>query len=141
MKTQTEIVIETIQFYLADPVARRAKTRAGYSCHYAMPLEPSRRCAVGRCMTEKAIKEFGSYLGGVNQLIEDHGPLDTLLREEYRGHSQEFWFSLQVLHDEDCYWTADDAATLRRKSVKIDFPEALDSCVALGLVADSDIAE
>lgn len=140
MKTQTDIVIETLQFYLADP-ARRAKTRGGNACFYAMPLEPSHRCAVGRCMTEKAIKEFGSYTGGVNHLNADHGPLDTLLREEYRGHSKAFWFSLQVLHDEDCYWTADDAATLRRKSVKIDFPEALDSCVALGLVADSDIAE
>lgn len=140
MKTQTEIVIETIQFYLTDPAARRAKVRGGSACHYAMPLEPSCRCAVGRCMTEEAIKEFGSYTGGVNQLNE-HFPLDTLLREEYRGHSQEFWFSLQVLHDEDRFWTADDAATSRRKAVKIAFPEALDSCVALGLVANSDIAE
>lgn len=135
MKTQTDIVIETIQFYLADPAARIAKIMGGNSCHYAMPLEPSRRCAVGRCMTEEAIKEFGSYIGGVDELIEAHGSLEKMLREEYRGHSQEFWFSLQVLHDADCYWTADDAATRRRKLVRRCFPEALDSCVALGLVA------
>jgi hypothetical protein len=135
MKTQTEIVTETIQFYLADPAARRAKKRAGYSCHYAMPLEPSRRCAVGRCMTEEAIKEVGSYTGGVNQLNRDHGPLYRLLRAEYRGHSQEFWFNLQALHDEDCYWTADDAATRRGKLVRRCFPEALESCIELGLVA------
>lgn len=134
MKTQTEIVIETIQFYLADPAARRAK-RAGYSCHYAMPLEPNRRCAVGRCMTEEAIKKFGSYIGGVSQLNKDHGPLDNLLREEYCGHSQELWSNLQTLHDVDCYWTAGDAATFRRKLVRRCFPEALDSCIALGLVA------
>ena len=135
MKTQTEIVIETIQFYLADPVARRAKSLSVASCYYAMPGEPSRRCAVGRCMTEGAVKEFGSYIGGVDELIEAHGSLEKMLREEYRGHPQDFWFILQALHDEDCFWTADDAATRRREFVRSYFPDALDPCIALGLVA------
>lgn len=135
MKTETEIVIETIQFYLADPVARRAKTSGRSSCHYAMPGEPNRRCAVGRCMTEEAIKKVGSYIGGVDELIEAHGSLEKMLREEYRGHEQEFWFILQSLHDEDCFWTADDAATRRRGFVMRYFPDAFDPCIALGLVA------
>ncbi len=136
MKTETEIVIETIQFYLADPAARRAKSWDGSSCHYAMPGEPSRRCAVGRCMTEEAIKEVGRYLGGVEFLIGDHGALDKLLREEYRGHSEDFWIRLQILHDEDGYWTADDAAVRRGKLVRVYFPDALTPCIALGLVSD-----
>lgn len=136
MKTETEIVIETIQFYLADPAARRAKSWDGSSCYYAMPLNPRRRCAVGRCMTEEAVKEVGSYLGEVTQLVNDHGRLDKLLREEYRGHTATFWSHLQILHDEDCYWTADDAATRRGELVRSYFPDALDPCIALGLVAD-----
>jgi hypothetical protein len=141
MKTEAEIVIETLQFYLADPAARRAKSWDGPSCHYAMPGEPSRRCAVGRCMTEEAVKEVGSYMGEVGFLVDDHGALDRMLREEYRGLSEDFWRQLQTLHDEDCYWTADDAAVRRGKLVGIYFPDALDPCIALGLVADPDIAE
>jgi hypothetical protein len=137
MKTQTEIVIETIQFYLADPDNRRSVSEQG--CHYVIPGEPSRHCAVGRCMTPDALRRHGHILGNVHGLVRDAGArhLDDLLQAEYRGHPVTFWQDLQVLHDYLGAWTGgENAARTRGIFVRDRLPDALAPCIALGLVAD-----
>lgn len=137
MRTQTEIVIETIQFYLADPENRRSDYTKG--CHYTHPLNPDVHCAVGRCMTPDAQRDHGHILGSVFDLVRGAGAdhLDDLLQAEYRGHPVTFWQDLQSLHDYLGAWTGGENAALTRSIFVMDhFPDALAPCIALGLVAN-----
>jgi len=137
MKTQTEIVIETIQFYLADPENRRSASERG--CHYTHPLNPNVHCAVGRCMTTDALRDYGHTWGSVIDLVRDAGAghIDDLLQAEYCGHPMTFWHYLQILHDDIGAWTGgENAALTRGLFVANRFPDALAPCIALGLVAD-----
>lgn len=155
-KTIREIVEETVAFYTEDP-SRVARDPEKSVCYYRM--EPggeggeTRRCAVGRVMTEEALSSHGDFLGTVTDLVCDHhfynqvggadetpediqeflvahgfwDPeedgvvsifgldgdekeeviiktkreylLDSMIREEYRGHTISFWAALQDLHD------------------------------------------
>lgn len=33
--------------------------------------------------------------------------LDDVLKPRYRGHSYDFWFELQMLHDTEAFWSPD----------------------------------
>lgn len=138
MKTQTEIVIETIQHYLPDPLYRRGKKPTG-ECLYHVPAlfdVPERHCAVGRCMTAESLAAFGGFHGDVEALETKLGDtLDTLLREEYCGHSQEFWSNLQSLHDRDYNWLpGDEGACYRGEFLRDIFPDAVQRALDLGLI-------
>jgi len=139
MKTQTEIVIETLQFYLADPSARRSKSDSSTSCFYHMVTsDGDRNCAVGRCMTTKAIDLFGNFGGTVSELkkqLDLGDTLDTLFREEYRGQSERFWLALQYLHDNNLNWSLDDfGAKHRGDFIRSCFPDAVQPALDLGLI-------
>ncbi len=99
MKTAKEIIEETANHYTS---ANRSASPAG-SCFYKREED---MCAVGRCMTDFGIKAFGDYMGTVEELIDEAAkePFDYYLKEEYRGHSEEFWRSLQRMHDNAEYW-------------------------------------
>ncbi len=138
MKTQTEIVLETLQFYLEDPINRRAK-KANSDCCYHMRARfgaPERHCAVGRCMTAASLASFGRFDGDVEALEAERGDtLDTLLREEYRGHSQEFWTNLQLIHDRDSNWLPGyDGAINRGNCLRDRFPDAVPAALELNLI-------
>ena len=130
MKTQTEIVIETLQFYLEAPARRSTDGEGG--CFYALPQDPSRRCAVGRCMTNAAIEDHGGYYRTASRMAYDFGSLDQFLKPDYHGHPTEFWQRLQNLHDEDLHW-GDDASE-RHSFVAQYFPDALIEAERLGLI-------
>ena len=95
--TKVEIINETVAFYSAD-TTRRSKNKDGF-CVYAGP--DGRKCAYSRCWKE----------GVYNTEYEDKGPNnadipepDNLLQEKYKGHSAQFWLSIQRLHDNDKNW-------------------------------------
>ena len=75
-------------------------------CWYA---RDGKMCAVGMCMTDEAIYWFGSFGGDINELsnkllIQESKSLDTIFKDEYKGHSLDFWKELQDLHDDSFLW-------------------------------------
>lgn len=130
MKTQTDIVIETLQFYLEDPSRRAA---VGGGCHYRIPGKVPRHCALGRCMTDEALDKFETSGNTADILAAKYGSLDQFLKPEYEGHSTEFWSDLQRLHDEAAHWSLEDSHA-RRLFVATHFPDALTEAERLGLI-------
>jgi hypothetical protein len=109
-KTKLEILQETVAYYAADPVGRRAKL--GAKCMYRTP--EGRRCAVGRCMTKASVVAYAAYIGTVKNLVSTvlngaYIGYDTVVRQplkrNYQGHNLNFWDDLQALHDNNTYWT------------------------------------
>ena len=102
MKTEKEIVAETIEFYGADPEGRRADD--GHACLYFAKIDGRvRRCSVGRCFTvENAKLAEKAYRGGVSEDLLANIPM----KAPYQGHGVVFWENLQGLHDAECYWKA-----------------------------------
>lgn len=144
MKTETEIIIETLQHY-SDP-ANRATTRDAHGnmiCLYTARKEDITHCAVGRCMTEKALSEIGSAVDSATGIADAYGggSLENLLQEEYRGHPLGFWETLQALHDTDRFWLAsaccegNTPAEERFRFISRFFPEALQPALDLGLIS------
>lgn len=101
--TKTKIINETVEFYSAD-TSRRA-TNPGGSCSYSIKIlnDEERNCAVGRCMTGKALEVYGHQIESVYGL-DRKANLDTLLRKKYHGHEVNFWTDLQRLHDSELNW-------------------------------------
>lgn len=131
MKTQTDIVLETLQFYLEDPKNRRAT--AGGGCFYRIPGKVPLHCALGRCMTDEALDKLQNSGAFASALACTHGSLDQFLRPEYHGHSTKFWRRLQQLHDENAYWNPEDSHA-RRQFVATHFSATLPQAIELGLV-------
>lgn len=133
MKTKLEIIEETAAFY-------NANNRAMENGH-CMYVDPNgNKCALGRCMIEEKAVEANSYkamsgpmnaIALVNAYMEAHkipaetsedSVLDSLLLEEYRGHSVYFWRNLQNLHDNADYWN-DQGLTPKGLKAKQDLIE------------------
>jgi hypothetical protein len=131
METQTDIVLETLQFYLEDPKNRRAAHNGG--CCYRTPDEVPRHCALGRCMTNTALDKLQNSSYTADILAKTYGSLDQFLKPEYQGHSTEFWYDLQRLHDGAAHWNLEDSHA-RRRFVATCFPDALSKAIDLGLV-------
>lgn len=94
MKSKLEIIEETVNYYSKD-TSRRATTKDWF-CDYL--TEDGRTCAIGRVLIEPK-----SYNGDVYSLNISKD-LETIIKEEYRGHNIGFWADLQRLHDKDNYW-------------------------------------
>lgn len=101
-----DIVNETIEYYSQD-VTRRACDKDG-DCVYL--TKDGRRCALSRCLVDKAIIPSYQYEQTIAVLLQLNGQpntsdgLDKILKREYRGHSIHFWTALQSLHDGDDFW-------------------------------------
>ena len=75
-------------------------------CFYA---RDGKMCAVGMCMTDEAIDEFGDFMGTIHKLnakilTEENKSFDAIFKDEYKGHDLNFWEELQYLHDECMFW-------------------------------------
>lgn len=83
----------------------------GEECRYQ--TKDGNMCAVGMCMNEPSLEEFGTVIGDVYELDKmvknqrNEQGLDYLLKEEYKGHPLAFWSALQSLHDNWKYWDED----------------------------------
>lgn len=117
MKTENEIIKETVEFYWADP-SRRAATEQG--CKYQ--TVDGRMCAVGRCLTAEALQRASGMACATCVLADrlEVNCLDELLQPEYRGHHAWFWLHLQILHDDDGIWWGSEE--LLRDRLKHRFP-------------------
>ena len=66
------------------------------------------KSAVCMCLTTKALSHIGrEHFGGDVRDLDDFlsNNLDYYMKDQYRGHSLEFWGDLQTLHDSTRYWT------------------------------------
>lgn len=98
--TKLEIIEETAKSYTT---ANRAMDSNG-ACHYIQP-ESNNKCAVGRCMNELGLEFWGKFNGTVADLVDEmSSPLDSYLKEEYRGHGEQFWRDVQKFHDNSDNW-------------------------------------
>lgn len=95
--TALEIIDETVEFYSAD-VSRRALDDNA-NCLYQAPS--LNKCAIGRCMTAKALAINKNVACTVDFLVPN---IDSLVLKKYRGHSINFWTRLQGFHDFTSYW-------------------------------------
>ena len=121
--TKTEIIIETKEFYDANPHlrgVRRLIPSDGERCVYQSREDPERKCAVGRCMTKEALESLGQTEGSVQELESGSpdGVLDTLLIPKYRGHSIYFWEDLQGFHDAKSNWDENGLSPFGRTEFK-----------------------
>lgn len=101
MKTKLEIIEETANFYT---LKNRGWNESAKSCEYL--TKEGNMCAVGRCLMN-ALDIPSAYIdSGIKELSELHDDgVDGLLKEEYRGHNDDFWMDLQNLHDNASMWT------------------------------------
>jgi hypothetical protein len=119
--TKEEILKETIEFYSVP--GRRAVVMHNdiqNGCYYLSP--EGNNCAVGRCMTKKAIDdliEAERLQETIAMLSKDEFNLgiDHLLEERYHGHELRFWRLLQGLHDTQDCWDENGLTLTGRKQV------------------------
>lgn len=155
MKTQIEIILETLAYYGEDPVNRRAYDSQLVSCRY---LHDGKMCAVGRCMTPDALQaaryvdetvgpQSASRLlydiqESLDEVEHEDGyecpfvTFDDLLKPEYRGQPLSFWASLQTLHDGEDHW-ADKRSLFHAVYTKFGH-EAAAAALKAGLVYEED---
>lgn len=99
-KTKLEIINETAEFYGSD-VTRRSKSNG--QCVY-LAVDTGNRCAFSRCCTEDGVKELSfNYEGRPANWLSDYF-INSVLKEEYKGHNRDFWVAIQMFHDNDGYF-------------------------------------
>lgn len=99
--------VEIIQMVASHYNLGNRAINLGGGCSYR--THDGRMCAVGMCMNDKAIGKYDNYVGSISEMtgriISEGKSLDSIFKEEYRGHNVNFWDDLQCLHDGDYYWT------------------------------------
>lgn len=104
----SNLLDETIKYYGKNPFEHRALKND--TCYYYIKKSkdsPKRKCAVGRCL--KHPKKFQKM---VDKKFDSLISFDVIVRnllvpefkEEYQGIPNEFWSSLQYLHDQNYFW-------------------------------------
>ena len=105
MKTKQQILKETLEYYHED-TSRRATNKGG-GCEYL--TEDGRMCAFGRCEIQALHAPWSDSSNKLQESVSgrfnDENDMNQTLKEEYRGHSMEFWSDLQHFHDSPNYWT------------------------------------
>lgn len=113
MKTEKEIVLETVEYY-SDPDNRSLYYSHGEPKDATSVYLSSNgnKCAVGRCMKDKVLDSIAKNRS-IKSIVrgmcanKDQAHIDSLFKDEYRGHSVSFWDRLQRLHDEYSHWSKD----------------------------------
>lgn len=95
IKTKTEIIQETYDYYMED-LSRRGVGDDWETCVYKN--EKGLVCAVGRCFNESARFDF---IGSIISYSVKFPEWDSHFKPEYQGHDVKFWNDLQRLHDGD----------------------------------------
>lgn len=111
--TQLEIIDETVAFYSADPGRRGMKDNL---CAYqVIENGVEKKCGVGRCMTDEAIKEFGNSRDTVDEIFD----LENMLAPQYQGHDNDFWKEIQVFHDSPPNWNETGLTPIGKRQVEL----------------------
>jgi len=102
--TAIEIIDETVEYYTHNPQAISLQG----TCEYR--TENGNMCVVGRCMRPEVAAEFqyvyGAFDGDDFRIAQGTRTTDDLLQPRYHGHQDDFWATLQELHDFSSYWGA-----------------------------------
>lgn len=139
MKSEIDIIIETVKNYNSNNTSKKAETDA---CTYMN--ENGAMCAVGRCLTNEGMQIFKAFednnLHGNTSVayftnVYGMDKFDNALKEEYRGYDLEFWKNLQYLHDSPRNWDEDGITQSGLESVDILFGEDAYSMVKKALVS------
>jgi hypothetical protein len=100
------LIKETIYYYNYGN-----RSVEGTSCKYQS--NTGNMCAVGRCLTEDALKDFHemektTLAFAITKLpatiADKYSDFDSMFRERYHGIHKYVWSFLQSLHDEDSNW-------------------------------------
>jgi hypothetical protein len=99
------LVKETIYYY-------NYGNRSVDGTHCKYQSNAGNMCAVGRCLTEEALKDFHNYeMVGIFSITslpefitEKYTNFDSMFQERYHGIHKYVWSFMQGLHDEDCNW-------------------------------------
>ena len=119
--TAHQIIDETIEYYTKNPRSFITDEVGDTTCCYL--TDEGAMCAVGRCLTEDALK----IIHQVHEGNSAYHLLDTdefQLKPQYEGQSKLFWTKLQKLHDGDTYWDKDGLSCDGKeyvKKIKIEF--------------------
>jgi len=107
-----DILEDTIEYYSDDP----SETRAAYDGDCQYTDADGRHCAVGRYMKSEfqTTKFYGNSGMSVNSLAAD---IDTYLESNVIGLAENFWQSLQELHDNDTNWNDDTGLSEHGKNM------------------------
>ena len=115
--TKLEIIEELFDNHFVKNPKKRGRSIGNTSCVYYNP-NTRNKCAVGMCLTTKALSRIGK-LGGtggaiwVNRIF--NSDLDSVMKPQYQGHVLSFWMNLQILHDDARYWSEDGLTSKGKK--------------------------
>jgi hypothetical protein len=118
--TAIEIIAETVAYYSAD-VKRRSfvvendpRNDGNNTCVYQGPN--GEKCAYSRCWKEGAYNPNYEE-NTADQLYQFGVTPDDLVSERYMGHSDEFWYDLQMIHDGHPFWDENGLTDMGRIAV------------------------
>jgi len=101
--TKKEIIEETANFY---NLTNRGITLSGECVYYV--TDTHKCCAVGRCLKdpESFQNKVALYLNtDITSIVNEGLDIKNLFKEEYSGHSVDFWDDLQYFHDKSLNWS------------------------------------
>lgn len=108
-KTKLEIIEELFDnHFVKNPNKRGVSEFEGRPICVYYKADTRNKCAVGMCLTTKALSYIGRehFEGDVRDLDDFlSNNLDFYMKPEYKGHSLTFWDDLQTLHDSPRCWT------------------------------------
>lgn len=113
---EEEILLETINFY---NLSNRGYDKEGDGCVYLS--ESGHKCAVGRCMNEETLARKDLSEMCVAFFEDDHGSIDHIFQDRYKGCSFGFWDYLQLLHDNKSNWNETGLSDMGKKKVNLFF--------------------
>lgn len=115
MKTKTDIINETIEYYKTH---KRGVNKG--TCFY---YRDDVMCAVGRCMLYP--ERFGES-SAISVIFKRSNELDGALKPEYREHDISFWRDLQLFHDYFDNWVSNGNKNKLSKNGKLRYNELIE---------------
>ena len=107
-----DILEDTIEYYSDDPTETRAADNG--DCVYTD--YDGRHCAVGRYMKPE-FQTTGFYANSGQSVNSLDARIDIYLVDNVLGLSENFWQSLQELHDNDTNWNDDTGLSEHGKNM------------------------
>jgi hypothetical protein len=108
--TTHQIIDETVEYYKNNPRAIQDDF-----CEYL--TDDGKMCAVGRCLTNKSVKIAQKKFMGKDFMSLDLNIIK--FKSKYQGHSVDFWYHLQFLHDAKKNWDGNKLSEVGERQVKV----------------------
>lgn len=117
--TQTELLLDALEYYTVDPVGRRCVNSEGtcrYSPYSLNKEETSQGCLIGRLLSPELAKKIDDEIGDINidSLISGY---DYALPEYMNIDNARFLRACQDLHDGRGNWTPTELSEVGKSKV------------------------